>query len=409
MRRLNVPVIPGLCLVAVMVTTYALPGNAISFSQARERILMHNSGINALECDIKAAQQGVSQSRVMQNPTGSVALEKFGLNEIEAILGQTLELGGKRRFRAEAAEKELEISRNGLKLGSLELDVEIIRRFIPIAVGTRTLLLLDSIRLTAESTKEQIRKKVDAGAARKTDLIRAEITADQLAIERNEKMRELMQARNRFAALGGNNDSVLIHVSGALDLEAEVPSLDDLLGAIRTHPRFTALEIKRALIETQKKQLKAESVPDVNFSAGYINKLPESVHAPLVGIALDIPVFNRNIAAQRQLSFQHEGSSKRLENDLRILTADVQDSYGRVIGLKTKMTALRNGMIPKAEAVCAMLQEYYDAGSANFFDLSTAQSELLRMHLEMLAMETEWAHACADVMLSTGVLIQIVK
>ena len=409
MQRWNLLIIQALCATLSTAAAHTMPDNAISFSQARERIIMHNSGIKVLESDIKSAQQGVSQSRVFHNPSGSIALEKFGLNEIEATISQTIELGGKRRFRAEAAEKELEISQNVLKLGSLELDVEIIRRFIPIAVGTHRLALLDSIRITAEATKEQILRKIDVGAARKTDLIRAEIGIERLAIERSEIVREIAQARKRFAALGGNRDSVLLNVSGTLNTEAEVPVLDDVRSAMRTHPRFAALAIQQALLETQKKQMKAESVPDVDLSVGYINKLPKRVNAPLVGFSMDIPIFNQTNAAQKQLSFRHEAFNKRRENDLRILDADTQDLYSRLIELKKKMAALRDGTIPKAETVCDMLWEYYTAGSTSFFDLTTAQSELLRLQMELLDMESEWAQVFADLMQLTSLHIPIVK
>ena len=383
--------------------------DAIPFSQAHELILASNNGIKALQSDRKAAQEGVKQARIIPNPSGSITLEKFGGNEIEATIGQAIELGGKRRLRTEAATKELEIACTMLKLTGIELETEIIRRFIPIAIISRKLTLLDSIIRTAEATKTQICIKVEAGAARKTDLIRAEIGIEQLAIERSEIVREIAQARKRFAALGGECDSVLLTVTGSVNINAVIPSLDSVREAIKTSPRFAAMESQLDLLETRKKQSKAESIPDLDLSAGYINKLPENVNAPLVGLSMDIPIFNRNTAAQKQLSFQREAAIARRDNDLRLLDADIQDLYGRILEIDKKMDALRDRTIPKAETVYTMLGEYYNAGSTSFLDLTAAQSELLRLRMDLLDKESEWALVSADLMQATSLPIQIVK
>jgi len=408
MHKWGLPVITLFCWISLIAAPPVAPDDAISFSQARELILAQNAGIYSTQSEIEAAQEGVKQAGVIPNPSGSIGLERFGANEIEASFGQTIELGGKRRLRTEVARKDLEAAQNKRKISSLELEAEIVRRFIPITIISRKLTLLDSIIQTAEKTTEQIRVKVDAGASRKTDLIRAEIGIEQLLIERSEFVREIAQARKRFAALGGERDSILLKVSGSLNSEAAVPSLDDLRNAIKNNPGFAAVEVQLARLEIQKKQLKAESVPDMNISAGYIYKKPEKISAPLVGLSMDIPLFNRNTAAQKQIEFQHRALSKQRENDMRILDADVEDLYSRLMEINKKIAVLRTGTIQKAETVYTILQDYYNAGSASFLDLATAQSETLRLRMDLLDIESEWAYTAADLMQLTSLPIQII-
>jgi outer membrane protein TolC len=217
------------------------------------------------------------------------------------------------------------------------------------------------------------------------------------------------QARNRFAGLGGDHDLALLTVYGTLDIEAAIPSLDSMRAAIKNSPRFAAVNIQLDLLETHEKLLKAKSVPDLDLSAGYIRKIPENVDAPLVGLSMVIPIFNRNTAAQKQVEFQRQAAIIRRENDLRLLDADVQELYSRLLEINKKMTALRTGTIPKAETVYCILMEYYNAGSTSFLDLTTAQSELLRLRIDLLDIEAEWADVSADLMLSTSLTIQIVK
>jgi outer membrane protein TolC len=97
------------------------------------------------------------------------------------------------------------------------------------------------------------------------------------------------------------------------------------------------------------------------------------------------------------------------ENELRILDAEVQDLFSRLMEIGKKIDALRSGTIPKAENVCAMLQDFYHAGNASFLDLTTVQSELLRLRMGMLDLESERAFSAADLMEMTSCTIQIVE
>jgi outer membrane protein, heavy metal efflux system len=396
------------CWIAVA-TGYAAPNDTIAFTQAREIIRAHNTGIQAVKADIRAAQEGVKQAGALPNPAGSLSLEKFGMNEIEATVGQRVELGGKRHLRIEAAAGELAAVKNTLMISALDLEVEMVRRFVPVAAITSKLLLLDSIIRNAEITREQIRRKVEAGATRKTDLIRAEMEIERIAIVQQAMARELSLARKRFAALGQAGDSALFLVAGTIAVDAALPPLDTLRNAVKNSPRIQALGMNASILATQRKQECAAATPDLELSAGYIKKLPEKVDAPLVGLSLELPIFNRNGAAQRRTAFQIEALRARRDNELRIADAEVQDAYGRLLDIVRKKNTLLTGVLPKAQSVYVMLKEYYDAGSADFLDLSVAQSELLRLRIDVLDIESEWAVVAADLIQTTSFPFTIVK
>lgn len=98
------------------VTLFAAPPThsvqSLSFTEARELILSGNTGLKSAQTETDAAKAVAAQAGVYPNPGIGVALNKFGANEFEAGVEQTIELGGKRKLRTEAAQKNTEVAQS---------------------------------------------------------------------------------------------------------------------------------------------------------------------------------------------------------------------------------------------------------------------------------------------------------
>jgi cobalt-zinc-cadmium efflux system outer membrane protein len=407
MQQLGFLVVSLFCWFSI---SSAVPAeNMITFSKARELILANNSGLKAVGIDTLAAQAGLRQAGVLPNPSVSAALDRFGANEIEVSVEQTVELGGKRQIRKESAQIEIDAAKNNRRISQLELEAEIVRRFIPIAIASGRLTVLDSIIATAEATKDQIKKRVDAGASKRTDLIRAEIDIEQYLLQRSEFVRELSQARKKFAALGGEQDSILAHVSGILNTRIELPTLDDLRKTIVTSPQIFAIDIDKARLAAQQKQFRADAVPDLNLSAGVLRNNVDHDFSPLLGASISLPFFNSNTAVQQQVQLQQQAIAERKKGSLRVIDAVVEDLYSRIMEMDKKLISLKTITLPKADSVYSMLQEYYNAASVGFLDLTAIRTEMLRIRMDLLDIEAERAQKLVDLMQTTSLHIQIVK
>ncbi len=291
----------------------------------------------------------------------------------------------------------------------IELEAEIVRRFIPAITITSKLEVLDSIIAAAEMTKEQIRRRVDAGASKKTDLIRAEIDLEQYAFQRSEFVRKLTHARKKFAALGGDQRSLLENVSGIIDEQAILPSLDILRKAVAASPQISALDIEKTQLEIQQKQLQSENIPNLDLSAGILRNNSDNQYSPLVGFSMSVPLFNTKKAAQDQVRLRQQALDSRRADNLQLLDAEVQDLYSQLVEIDKKIIALRTGTIPKAESVYMILQEYYAAGSIGYLDLTATQAEMLQLRMDLHDFAAERALVFANLMQTTSLHIEIVK
>ena len=383
--------------------------DSLSFAEAREIILSGNAGLRSAKTEIDAAKAGVHQAGTFPNPDIEVSLEKFGADEIEASVGQTFELGGKRKHRTEAAQIEVDVLVNAGEIARLELEAEIIRRFIPIATTTHKMDVLDSIIKITESTRDQIQRRVEAGGARTTDLVRIEIDIEQLQLERKELLLENKQARMKFAALGSSQNFSLINVTGELNHESSIPDLKTLQNAIDKNPVIMAYVIEQKKLEVERRQLSADASPDLNLSMGYLRNNEANSNSPTFGLSMSVPLFNRNTAAQKQAELRQKASGEQRENAYRLLMADIEGIHSQLEAIDLKLNSLQSSIVPKARKVYETLQEYYSAGSASFLDIAEAQAEMLRLRLELLDILQERAEKLTDLMQMTSINLQIVK
>ena len=384
-------------------------GNPITFTQARKIILATNGNIDAAAIEIKAAEAGVKQAAVLPNPEIAADFEHFGMNESEIALVQTIETGGKRHLRTESARIDVATATNGKAESYLDLEAEIINRFIPIVSARKKITLIDSMLSLAEATRDQIQIRVQAGASRQTDLTRAEIAVDKLQLERNSIRSTERQARTEFAALGGNDNHDLFNVTGTLETDTPVPPLEKLLQAIDTHPQLMEYAIEQKRLLLLNRQLRADAIPDVSVSAGYLRDNLEGYSAPLIGASLSIPLFNKNRAARKQTELKRQATEKRKAAARNLLEAKVRSRYEALADIDTRIKTLTSTTIPQAEQVFEKMRTYYNAGSVPWSELISAQTEHMELHLELLEIETERACTLTEIIRLTSVPLPIIR
>jgi cobalt-zinc-cadmium efflux system outer membrane protein len=387
----------------------AAASTPISFSEARDRILASNAGLRSAQTETAAARAGSAQAGTIPNPGIGVRMKDFGAHEIEVEIEQTIELGAKRKRRIEAARHAVDAAENARERASFALDAEIVRRFVGIAITRQKIAALDSILEITETIRDGIERRVDAGASRETDRIRIEIDIEQLRLERNELRGAHERARVRFAALGGEENAALMHVTGELDDDAPIPDLASLREAIEAGPALAAYAIDQARLDAEREALRAEAVPDLHLLAGVSHDRVENATAPVLGLSMSAPLFDRNAGARNRARLESEAVRQQRHNAARLLMADIRDIHGQLCIIDAKLHTLQTSVMPKVRRVYAMLQAYYHAGNAAWVDLAEARARMRRLELHIHDIRRNRALRLADLMQATGKQLPIVK
>jgi len=384
-------------------------GETLSFAQARELALAQHEGLKALAREIAAAEAAVRQAGAYPNPEVEIAAEDFGEAEVEVVLSQVLPIGGTRGAVVAVARCEEEIAHLRLESARISVEAELVRRFIPLLAARRRLSLLDSLLDVSARTTEEVQRLVDAGGAMALDLVRSELEADELRLERAEIMRSLAESRLRLSELWGERAFGFDGVEGSLARRVNLPPPGDISAAAETHPDLLLLEKRTRLIEAEMEEASAERWPELTLSGGYIRDNEMDEEAAIVGVSFPLPVFDRNSAAVTEKLHEMAASEHGAAADWLERAAAARELHSQISGTGRELAALSGDLLRRAAHIHEALEEYYVQGKTGILDVLEARSYLLDLRMRIIDLQEEQAQLAADLVELTGYRIQIIE
>jgi cobalt-zinc-cadmium efflux system outer membrane protein len=398
--------------IAVIILPYLLHTYAdavVSFEEARAKVLQNNPELQVATTRIKASQANIKQALLVENPELEIALENLGQNEIEAAISHTFELGGKRKARTTVARLEQHVARLEYEENKRALEAELIRRYVPILAVQNSIEAIDSATVLAQSTCDAIKKRVQAGAAKSVDLMRAEIEVEELLLERALAEKQLKPLAQALAGLWGDADPDFLSVSGTIHAADSLPSKEDYYAALEKLPSLQLLETEKKIAQAQENEARAGAAPDLTLTGGYIRNNESGENAGLLAAAIPLPLFSRNQGdiAAAQHSLQAADFSYRAA--LNALKADIAAAHSEAEALAIQIKALHEKIIPKAEEVQETILRFYNQGSVSVLELIEAQAEVLELKTRLIETITEQAMLMADLEELTGVKTTIIS
>lgn len=384
-------------------------GSELAFTAAQKRVLKKNAGLHSIEQAVKAAESRRAQAGAWPNPEAEVMLENFGRNEIEIAITQPFELGGKRKARIALATKGTELVTRELEYKKLAITCEIIRRFVPLLSLQQRQMLIDSMIAISEEGIANITKRIEAGATKAVDALRAEVEKEELILEKKALKREFMQAKHELAALWSDTAAAFDAVSGIIKPSIPIPAKEELRKTMLQHPEILALKCEQEIARAQISEVKAEAFPEMALTGGYLRNNEAGEHAPLAGISLSLPFFNRNKGTRQ--AKEHELSSMRFaikQHETERIVA-LSKLHSEISGLQEEFTTLLEKIAPKAQQAYAALTTYYTQGSASILEVLEAQAHLMEIRLSIIDTHARIALLASDLMELTGHTITIIQ
>jgi cobalt-zinc-cadmium efflux system outer membrane protein len=391
---------------SVIFNAFIVNAKTLDFEQIKLKVLNNNPGLSAGNSAVKAAEAEIRQAGAIENPELEISSEDFGENEIEVVLTQPVEIGGKRKARIQLAQKALkakELENHATRLG---LEAEIIRRCVPILGLQKKIAILDSLASVMEESLTDIKRRVLAGAAMEADALRTEMELDELFMEKATLNRQLNRRKKELAALWGNTDDEDIQLACTLNATISLLPRPEILKKISEHPEMKLLKLNRETAAAEIRQLKAETFPELAISGGYLRNNEDAV---IAGISISLPLFNRNKGAILSKSHEMAVAGKEFQAFFVERTTKAGTILSEIENTTEAFSVLTEKLQPKAKNVYALLERYYELGNISILEVLESRRNLLEINLRRIDLITDKALLAADLMELTGIQIQIIQ
>jgi outer membrane protein, heavy metal efflux system len=405
-RRVRKYYIIALMLCFAITIIYA--NESITLNEILQRVQGNNLELKSMQKQFDAAKAEIDQAGLLTNPELEVELGNFGKDEIGIGIGQSFDLGGKKKSRIEIAKIEDEKLELEFEIKKFELEIETIRRVLPLFSVNTKLALLDLIIAIEKSTLETIQKRVEAGTTMQIDAMRVEIELEELYLEKRVAEREVIQLKENLPSLWADSTVNFSSVSGKINSEIIIPSIEVYQKNLLEHPKIKMMEYDRKLSRAELNEAKTNAVPDLKIGVGFSCSMETKENTLGLSVSVDLPIFNRNQGEIK--SREHSIDAFEFEADNTVLNkkAELGELYTEVSTINEELNTIQTKILPKAETVFQTLLEYYQRGSISLLDVIEAQTELLGYKTRVIEYHLIRVELLTDLYELTGLNVKII-
>lgn len=349
-------------------------GSGSNLCEVLKKSIEQSPTAKSQELSLKAYDGRVEQAGLTPNPALLSDYDKRN-EELTFQLSQTIELGGKRGDRINVATQEKENSKVTFSAGRLELIQELKSKFIEVLFLQEKLELSTRRNSLAVEILGTSKKRLEAGRGMPVESIKADlaVTASELEVRRLKS--ELQNAKRQLSALLGSNGNDESSVSGDLRVLPISPSSIQQI-AIESTPSARKARLNLDLKKANLALAQGNAYPDVTVSAGVKYFRDEKEKGYVVGLALPLPVHNRNQGsvneAKSELAaseFELTAESLKTQANLSSVLQDLEIAYSEAATFKDRI-------VPSAEKAFSSAIEIFRRGKLDYLNVLDAQRDL---------------------------------
>lgn len=390
------------------------PRNTLSLGHALTLALMKNPELEAYSYDVRAAEARVLQARLRPNPDVEVEVESYGrdgsgssLVESSVVLGQVIELGGKRRKRTRVAEAAGELSGWNYESKRLDVFTQTAQRFTELIAAQRRLELAKSFVTLSEQTCRAVGERVKAGKETPVQVTKAEAGLELARLDVMEAENNLAASRKILAASWGAEQPHFTKVAGDFDHVPEIlPSEERVRRQLSLNPDIARKSAELALREAKLATAKAARIPDVRALVGVQHFEEDGSDALIFGFGVPLPLFDRNqgnISASSHELSKVRAERKAVETER---VAELTRIYARLSSAQRKTLTLRSKVVPAMEEAFDAAHKGYREGKFGFLDVLDGQRSLFAAQSELIDAMFDFHIALSDMERITGTGIE---
>ncbi len=262
-------------------------------------------------------------------------------------------------LKAWSAWNELQVAR--LRVARLDDELELVRR---VEAGAR--------------------ERVNAGVAGDPELTTVSAEVAVVKAQRLEASRVEHQAR---AALTRALDLPVDEPLELAPLPLEPSPSEDaatlVAAALERRPELAMLKARLAMLESMDDRLFREALPKLGYNLG-LDAAPASPVFAYLGLAVELPVAQRNQGPRAIAAAQRATERARLEAQLRRVEREVAAARASYESRREQLAVLSAEALPAARRTQALVEQGWRAGRLDVFRLVAASRDALRIEQQRL-------------------------
>jgi cobalt-zinc-cadmium efflux system outer membrane protein len=355
----------------------------ITVTDAVSIFLQQNLQLVAARYDIDLADAEKLTARLRPNPEFSVDFADIPFNLTKNFIkpetfsygiSQTLELGGKRQKRIDAANADSDLARAQFQIVVWQMTNDVKKKFYAVVLAESLLNLAKENQLTFAEILDHTREVFKLGEISGLDVRRLEVEKFKFDTDlaNSERDYEIALRDLRFT-LGGDYRVMNIEVAGAVDYyqpyDFSPSELRDK--ALAARPDLKAAQLSERAADASIRLQNAQKIPNVTVGAG-IDQVPAGGSSYSVGFSIPIPLSDRNQGERAKALIQR----MKAQNDQQLIAnqvvSDVDKAFVAFEIQRRRVELYRSGILTKVNDIQRLTEFSLKAGESSILELLDA-------------------------------------
>jgi len=372
---------------------------ALTLERAITLALQANPQLAGARHEVQAIAGTVLQAGLRPNPVLDVGMvdTRRATRETTAQLSQTIELGGKRMHRIEAAELGQDAATADLRARMAEIRAAVTTAFNDVLTAQeRVRLAQESVAVAARVTNT-VAKRVQAGKVSPVDETRARVAEANVRLDAVRVDGELSTARKTLSGYWGNVMPRFERALGNLEVLPALPDWNVLVADLGNTPALSRarieMERRRALLKLEQ----SRRTPDVTVAVGMKRSQELGLNQAVFGLSIPLPLFDRNQGNVLEALRRVDKAGDEFASTQTETHKELAQAYQELDTARQEAQSLSGEILPGAQSAYDAAVKGFDFGKFAYFDVLDAQRTLILAKSQYLRALQDAHRAAANI------------
>lgn len=375
------------------------PVTPLTLKAALELALGANPDLSAAGRELEATEATIIQAKVRPNPEILTLIEdtRRATRTTTLQLNQSIELGGKRAVRIDAAERGRDVAAAELDAKRAEIRAAVMAAFFSVLIAQERFQLAQASVGLAQRTTTAASRRVMAGKVSPVEETKARVAEAGVRVELAQAGSELASARKHLAGLWGNTVPHFERAEGSLEVLPPLPALTELNSRLATSPNLlrARIEVDRrlALAEVERSQ----RIPNLTVSLGAKRNEELGRNQAILGVSIPIPIFNRNQGNLLEALRRTDKARDELSTAEVRLSNELAQAHERLNTARQEVESLQRDILPGAQSAYDAATRGFELGKFSFLEVLDAQRTSFQAKSQYLRALSEAHRSAAEI------------